>query len=628
MARRESRLSVLFPGERQDVELFVSCTDLKSTDMFRGIHASVSLYIERNNKYEISDKTEVIKSDSNPNFKKSFNLEFFFAVKQKLKIVVMDTTSDGHEKPIGEVEMSLGQIMGNKQQKVIFDLKKDAAKGVPGTGKLTIRAERVVYTSDVTKLTVKARQIKIPRGIFVKPATDFAIRLSRHLGGAEYGTVYESEIRKGENPRWSEIKIRFQKLSNGDYDRNIKAQLVNYTSSKIGVVLGEGLFTVNSLLENERLDYEVELINAKGQKIGVLVVDNFDQIEKPHFLEYLQAGLQFNVMIGIDYTSSNKDPYCRDSLHTLINPNELNQYQKAMVGVCEILLNYDADKRVLMYGFGGIPNFPKFKSELTSHCFPLTGDIFDPWAENIDGIMNVYKNSFKSIQLASPSYLEPVIRQAMQIAKRNKEKKSFEYTILLILTDGKCHDMQDAINALIQSANLPLSIIIVGIGENDFKKMEILDGDNGLINFKGEQAVRDLVQFVPFGDYECNPDLLAKNVLAEVPAQVVSYMSSQKIKPQNIQAQPARNPFQAVTVEHTDDIASEENKEQDFYMTNSWADYSFQPFKALEFMKKENNSFISLKEKTSPLNCMLHTDYSTSLAKVSNDPGKDQDVSY
>lgn len=40
--------------------------------------------------------------------------------------------------------------------------------------------------------------------------------------------------------------------------------------------------------------------------------------------------------------------------------------------------------------------------------------------------------------------------------------------------------MEDTKKAIIASARLPLSIIIVGIGEADFTNMDILDGDDGL----------------------------------------------------------------------------------------------------------------------------------------------------
>merc|ERR1712013_16402 len=50
---------------------------------------------------------------------------------------------------------------------------------------------------------------------------------------------------------------------------------------------------------------------------------------------------------------------------------------------------------------------------------------------------------------------------------------------------------------------LPLSIIIVGVGEADFSKMDELDGDDGALrNSKGVKAERDIVQFVPMNKYQ------------------------------------------------------------------------------------------------------------------------------
>ena len=54
--------------------------------------------------------------------------------------------------------------------------------------------------------------------------------------------------------------------------------------------------------------------------------------------------------------------------------------------------------------------------------------------------------------------------------------------MLLILTDGEIHDMNETINKIVYAADLPMSIIIIGVGNADFKNMERLDGDSGLIN--------------------------------------------------------------------------------------------------------------------------------------------------
>lgn len=74
--------------------------------------------------------------------------------------------------------------------------------------------------------------------------------------------------------------------------------------------------------------------------------------------------------------------------------------------------------------------------------------------------------------------------------------------------------MDVAIDEIIQAASLPLSIIIVGVGNANFDNMNKLDGDNGIFNSQGVKALRDIVQFVPFRDVQLNPDILAKELLA------------------------------------------------------------------------------------------------------------------
>ena len=74
--------------------------------------------------------------------------------------------------------------------------------------------------------------------------------------------------------------------------------------------------------------------------------------------------------------------------------------------------------------------------------------------------------------------------------------------------------MDKTIELIIQAAHLPLSIIIVGIGNADFANMNKLDGDNGLYGMNGVKCPRDIVQFVPFRDVQLNGDLLARELLA------------------------------------------------------------------------------------------------------------------
>lgn len=108
-----------------------------------------------------------------------------------------------------------------------------------------------------------------------------------------------------------------------------------------------------------------------------------------------------------------------------------------------------------------------------------------------------------------------------------------QYMILLILTDGDIMDEVEVCDLLIECSRLPLSIVIVGIGDGDFDIMERIDDDEmRMTSSTGVKTERDLVQFVPFRNFLNNGVELAKEVLAELPRQVVEYHALCRLAPQ------------------------------------------------------------------------------------------------
>ena len=96
--------------------------------------------------------------------------------------------------------------------------------------------------------------------------------------------------------------------------------------------------------------------------------------------------------------------------------------------------------------------------------------------------------------------------------------------ILFILTDGEIHDKAEVIDLLIECNKLPISLIIVGIGNGDFSIMHQLDDDDcQMVDSKGNRTERDLVQFVEFKKFKRNGVELAREVLFELPRQVEEY---------------------------------------------------------------------------------------------------------
>ncbi len=124
------------------------------------------------------------------------------------------------------------------------------------------------------------------------------------------------------------------------------------------------------------------------------------------------------------------------------------------------------------------------------------------------------------------------------------------YHILLILTDGEIHDMTQTIDLVVHEASsLPLSIIIIGVGNEKFKMMRQLDSDNQLLVASDgtTKAARDIIQFVRFKRYiQLGPDGLAEKVLREVPKQFLTYMKQKGIEPSD-KSESYKKPMKALS---------------------------------------------------------------------------------
>lgn len=83
----------------------------------------------------------------------------------------------------------------------------------------------------------------------------------------------------------------------------------------------------------------------------MIVLERFELVSKPSFVDYLKGGLELNMIIAVDFTGSNGIPTSPSSLHYM-NPQGPNQYQAAIMAISNILMNYDSDKRIPCFGFG------------------------------------------------------------------------------------------------------------------------------------------------------------------------------------------------------------------------------------------------------------------------------------
>jgi hypothetical protein len=147
-------------------------------------------------------------------------------------------------------------------------------------------------------------------------------------------------------------------------------------------------------------------------------------------------------------------------------------------------------------------------------------------------MMEGYRGVFKTgLTMSGPTVFAEVIQhtaaQAQSKQEANRAIGKQAYTILLILTDGAVTDIEQTKNAIRYASTAPLSIVIVGVGNADFTRMQFLD------DFQRDEGgnTRDIVQFVEFSRHRNNRQSLTRETLDEIPDQLVNYFHSLGIMP-------------------------------------------------------------------------------------------------
>ncbi|KAK6490590.1 copine-4-like isoform X3 [Huso huso] len=517
------------------VELRVACKGISDRDALSKPDPCVILQMQSHGQWLEVDRTEIIRSSINPVFSKVFTVDFYFEEVQRLRYEVYDISSNHNGLKdadfLGGMECTLGQIIS--QRKLSKPLLKHG--NTAGKSSITVIAEELSGNDDYVELSFSARKLD-DKDFFSK--SDPFLEIFRMNDDATQQLVHRTEtVMNNLNPVWKTFKVSLNSLCSGDHDRELKCIVWDWDSNGKHDFIGEYHSTFKEMrgaMDGRQVQWECinqkYKVKKKNYKNSGIVILNQCKIHKMHsFLDYIMGGCQIQFTVAIDFTASNGDPRNSCSLH-YIHPYQPNEYLKALVAVGEICQDYDSDKMFPAFGFGArIPS--DFK---VSHDFAINFNEDNPECAGIQGVVEAYQNCLPKIQLYGPTNIAPIIQKVASSASEEMHtKEAMQYFILLILTDGVITDMADTREAIVHASHLPMSVIIVGVGNADFSDMQMLDGDDGILRSpKGEPVLRDIVQFVPFRNFKhASPAALAKSVLAEVPNQVVDYYNGKGIKP-------------------------------------------------------------------------------------------------
>uniref|UniRef100_A0A8C1XCS6 Copine-2 n=1 Tax=Cyprinus carpio TaxID=7962 RepID=A0A8C1XCS6_CYPCA len=505
------------------VELSVCGSNLLDRDVASKSDPFCVLFHDVDGNWVELARTETAVNNLNPVFGVKFQVDYHFEEVQKLKFAMFDedkcSTQLYEHDFLGEFT-SLSIIVSNKNLHRPLIL----ANGKPaGKGAITITAQELSDNRIIT-LTLCGRKLD-KKDFFGK--SDPYLEFHKQGDDGKWMMVHRTEVIKNTlDPVWKPFTVPLISLCNGDVDRNIKVLCYDYDNDGGHDFIGEFQTTVNKMSEAQN-GVEVGFLRECERVVTCVVYITRDY----SFLDYILGGCQLMFTVGIDFTASNGNAREPSSLH-YINPMGSNEYLSAIWAVGQIIQDYDTDKMFPALGFGAqLP--PDWK---VSHEFAINFNPTNPFCSGVEGIVQAYSNCLPHIRFYGPTNFAPIINHVARFATQAlQQDTAAQYFTLLIITDGVISDMDETRHAIVQAAKLPMSIIIIGVGNADFTAMEFLDGDSSALrSYTGEEAVRDIVQFVPFRDFRNAPkETLAKSVLAELPQQVTQYFKQKNLSPSN-----------------------------------------------------------------------------------------------
>uniref|UniRef100_A0AAQ6AIK0 Copine-3 n=1 Tax=Amphiprion ocellaris TaxID=80972 RepID=A0AAQ6AIK0_AMPOC len=499
--------AVAAPGPRATdcvtkVALSISCENLLDMDTFSKSDPLCVLLMNTSGPHwcEIG-RTEKIQNCLNPKFSKNPVLDYYFEMVQKLRFEVYDIDSENCSLQdadfLGELECTLGQIVSSR--KITRPLvKKD--KRPAGRGTITICAEE---RTDNRVVAFEAAGRKLDKKDFFGKSDPFLEFYRQTETG--WQLAHRTEVIKHNlNPTWKPFRIPLQSLCGGDVEKSIKVDCYDYNNSGSHDFIGSFQTTLSQIQQaSQTYAAEFECINSKKKQkkkgyknSGVIIVKQCKIVKEYTFLDYIMGGCQINFTIAVDFTGSNGNPSLPQSLH-YINPNGYNEYLAAIWAVGNVIQDYDSDKMFPAFGFGA--QIPPTWQVIVSVMIFL---IFTPPRNT--GVVSAYQQCLPQVKLYGPTNFSPIINHVAHFGRQAlQQQTASQYFVLLIITDGVITDMDETRSAIVRASQLPMSIIIVGVGGADFSAMEFLDGDDGILrSAAGEPAMRDIVQFVPFRQFQ------------------------------------------------------------------------------------------------------------------------------
>ena len=422
------------------------------------------------------------------------------------------------------------------------------------------------------------------------------IQLSFSLNGCKKGYSYEIEFSLKNSDIFTTELIKNE--SEKSLIEFSKTFLCNYHFSKIQSfkvnvkrwknrqhfvslkVLDNINLTLSTLVSFNRGKFETK-VNEKipNSEVIIIKVENPNYAEEKKnnifsFFDYIKAGIKLESYIGIDFTQGVEHNQDTDS----------NQYLQAISGFRETIYDYVRDFQV--YGYG---------ATLKNQILMENPDYFNlslsqnPTLTGYANIEKAYKECLDQIKYLNSCSLSPLLNNIKKIIYERYKPDIYSILFLLVNNSPANKDLQNTIDSFIENSYLPLSVVIIGIGNRELDDVKKLINHKNKYSSKGMERLRNNIYFISMKECNFNNEMLKNKCLKELPKQLVEYYSLTKSSPDKIR----ENNFESIRKSFN--ILNINNK-------SLYADNEDCPAPGLSIQESENNNIEEDKKDNNPKN--------------------------
>ena len=233
--------------------------------------------------------------------------------------------------------------------------------------------------------------------------------------------------------------------------------------------------------------------------------------------DFIKSGIKLNSFMAFDFSDGiNKQP----------RKISIENYSKIINNLNQKIFFYSESKSTYLYGFGGKMNKKEDLFNLNEvEDFPIALSKFNKVFDSKKNIIIPKKKVLISL----------LIRKITKIIYNLYEARHYNVLYIFEREIPDSGDKQELIDAFIEASYLPLTIIIIGEGKNDFNKLKELFSDKINEASSGMLKNRKNILFADFyNDYKENEEKLTHWCLEELSKQMIEFYKLIKTTPEKI----------------------------------------------------------------------------------------------